>query len=80
MNKTALVQPRRTPSPSAILISRLPRPRLRRLSGSEADIIGDLCALRDMGVTALDIDFGRPHAAAVIAEMRRFKEVVLSHL
>ena len=36
----------------------------RLFSGSEADIIADLRALRDMGVTALDIDFGRPTAAA----------------
>ena len=52
----------------------------RLFSGSEADIIGDLRALRDMGVTALDIDFGRPHAAAVIAEMRRFRAAVIDKI
>jgi hypothetical protein len=52
----------------------------RLFSGSEADIIGDLRALRDMGVTALDIDFGRPGAAAVIAEMRRFRAVVIDKM
>ena len=52
----------------------------RLFSGSEADIVGDLRALRDMGVTALDIDFGRPTAAAVIAEMRRFRAAVIDKI
>jgi hypothetical protein len=33
VNRTALAQPRRAPSSSAILINRLPKPRSRRLSG-----------------------------------------------
>ena len=32
----------------------------RLFSGSEADIIADIRALRDLGVTAIDFDFGRP--------------------
>ena len=52
----------------------------RLFSGSEADIIGDFRALRDMGVTAIDIDFGRPGAAAVIAEMRRFRTAVIDRI
>ena len=52
----------------------------RLFSGSEADITADLRALRDMGVTAIDIDFGRPDAAAVIAEMRRFKAAVIDRI
>ena len=52
----------------------------RLFSGTTADIVADLRALRDLGVSAVDIDFERPDAAASIAEMRRFKEVVLSHL
>jgi alkanesulfonate monooxygenase SsuD/methylene tetrahydromethanopterin reductase-like flavin-dependent oxidoreductase (luciferase family) len=52
----------------------------RLFSGSTADIAADLRALRDLGVSAVDIDFERPDAAASIAEMRRFKEVVLSRL
>ena len=52
----------------------------RLFSGSEADIIGDLRALRDIGVTAIDIDFGRPDAAAVIAEMRRFRAAVIEKI
>ena len=52
----------------------------RLFSGSEADIIGDFRALRDMGVTAIDIDFGRPDAAAMIAEMRRFRAAVIEKI
>ena len=52
----------------------------RLFSGSEADLIGDLRALRDMGVTAIDIDFGRPTADAVIAEMKRFRQAVIDKI
>jgi hypothetical protein len=36
--------------------------------------------LRDLGVSAVDIDFERPEADASIAEMRRFKETVLARI
>jgi len=49
----------------------------RLFSGSEADLIGDLRALKEMGVTAIDIDFGRPTADAVLAEMNRFRKAVI---
>src|SRR5476651_2535307 len=52
----------------------------RLFSGSEADITADFRALRDLGVTAIDIDFGRPDTAAVIAEMRRFKQAVIDRI
>jgi probable F420-dependent oxidoreductase len=52
----------------------------RLFSGSEADIVADFRALRALGVTAIDIDFGRPDAAAVIAEMRRFKSAVIDRI
>jgi probable F420-dependent oxidoreductase len=53
----------------------------RLFSGGEADIVGDLRALRDIGVTAIDIDFGgRPDAAAVMAEMRRFRGAVIEKI
>ena len=45
---------------------------------ASSDIIGDIHALRDLGVTAIDFDFERPEADAVIAEMRAFKERVLA--
>ena len=52
----------------------------RLFSGSTADIIGDLCALRDLGVSAIDIDFERPDAAASLTEMHRFKQTVLDRV
>ncbi len=52
----------------------------RLFSGSEAEITADFRALRDLGVSAIDIDFGRPSAAAVIAEMRRFKGAVIDRI
>jgi probable F420-dependent oxidoreductase len=52
----------------------------RLFSGSEADLIGDLRALKSMGVTAIDIDFGRPTTDAVIAEMKRFRKAVIEKL
>lgn len=52
----------------------------RLFSGSEADIVGDLRTLRDIGVTAIDIDFGRPDATAMIAEMRRFRGAVIEKI
>ena len=52
----------------------------RLFSGSTADIIGDLRALRDLGVSAVDIDFERPDPDASLAEMRRFKETVRARL
>jgi len=52
----------------------------RLFSGGTADIAGDLQALRALGVTAVDIDFERPDCESSIAEMRRFKDEVLSRL
>jgi len=50
----------------------------RLFSGSDTAIIDDIRALRDLGVTAIDFDFERPEEAAVIAEMRGFRERVLA--
>jgi probable F420-dependent oxidoreductase len=52
----------------------------RLFSGTAAEIVGDLCALRDLGVGAIDIDFERPEADAALAEMRRFKETILARI
>jgi probable F420-dependent oxidoreductase len=52
----------------------------RLFSGSTADIASDFRALRDLGVSAVDIDFERPDADASLAEMRRFRETVLARL
>jgi len=50
----------------------------RLFSGSDAAIIDDIRALRDLGVGAIDFDFERPAADAVLAEMRAFRERVLA--
>jgi probable F420-dependent oxidoreductase len=50
----------------------------RLFSGSDADLIDDIRGLRDLGVSAIDFDFERPAADAVIAEMRAFRERVLA--
>ena len=52
----------------------------RLFSGSEAELIGDLRALRDMGVASIDIDFGRPTTDAVMAEMKRFRSAVIEKI
>ena len=52
----------------------------RLFSGSTADIIDDLTALRALGVSAVDIDFELPDAGASLAAMRRFQEQVISRL
>ena len=49
----------------------------RLFSGSDPDLIGDIRALRDLGVTAIDFDFERPDIAPVLAEMRSFRDRVL---
>jgi len=52
----------------------------RLFSGGTPDIIGDFRALRDLGVSAVDIDFERPDADASLAEMRRSKETVIDRI
>jgi len=48
----------------------------RLFSGSVADTIADIRALRDIGVTGLDFDFEQDDAAAVVSGMRKFSEDV----
>jgi len=53
----------------------------RLFSGSEADIIADFRALKEIGVTAIDIDFGgRADSAATLSEMRRFRSAVINKI
>jgi probable F420-dependent oxidoreductase len=52
----------------------------RLFSGSEADLIADFRALKKLGVGAIDIDFGRPTADAVLAEMKRFRTAVIEKI
>jgi len=50
----------------------------RLFSGTDADLVGDIRSLRELGVTAIDFDFERRTESAVIAEMRVFKDRVLA--
>ena len=52
----------------------------RLFSGSTAEIIADLRALRDLGVAAVDVDFECSDPEDSVAEMRRFKDQVISRL
>ncbi len=52
----------------------------RLFSGSEADLIADFRALKKMGIGAIDIDFGRPTADAMLAEMKRFRAAVIEKI
>lgn len=48
----------------------------RLFSGSDADMLGDLRALRAAGVTGLDVDIERADADASIAELRRLRALL----
>lgn len=52
----------------------------RLFSGSTGDIVDDFKALRELGVSAVDIDVERPDAEASLEEMCRFQELVISRL
>jgi hypothetical protein len=52
----------------------------RLFSGSDADIVGDLRALRELGVTAIDVEVEGHDEAATVANMRRFKEMLFARL
>jgi probable F420-dependent oxidoreductase len=48
----------------------------RLFSGSDADILADLRALREIGVTGIDVDIERVDANASLAELRRLRELL----
>ncbi len=50
----------------------------RLFSGGNADIVGDLRALRDLGVAYADFNFDGATAEAMLDNMRRFREEVLA--
>ena len=52
----------------------------RLFSGSIADTIEDIRALRSIGVTGLDFDFERDDAEGVIAGMRKFRDDVVGRV
>lgn len=52
----------------------------RLFSGSDADIIGDLRALRDLGVTAIDAEVEGPDEDATLANMRTFRDSIFARM
>ena len=48
--------------------------------GSDADIVGDLRALRELGVIAIDVEVEGHDEAATLANMRRFKETIFARV
>ncbi len=52
----------------------------RLFSGSNADIVDDLRALRDLGVTAIDVEVEGNDEAATIANMQRFRETIFARI
>ena len=50
----------------------------RLFSGKPAEIAGDIKALRDMGVSHLDVGFGGTTVDAVLGEMQKFRKDVLA--
>jgi probable F420-dependent oxidoreductase len=52
----------------------------RLFSGSTADIVSDLRALRDLGVTAIDVEVEGHDADETLANMRRFKDTIFARV
>jgi hypothetical protein len=52
----------------------------RLFSGGVADIVGDLRALRDLGVTAIDVEVEGHDADETLANMKRFKETIFARV
>jgi probable F420-dependent oxidoreductase len=52
----------------------------RLFSGTVPEIVADLRALRDLGVTAIDVEVEGPDEAATIDNMRRFRETIFSKM
>ena len=50
----------------------------RLFSGSVSDVVGDLRALRDLGVTAIDVEVEGHDADETLANMRRFKDGIFA--
>ncbi len=52
----------------------------RLFSGSDAEIVADVRAMREIGVSGVDFDIDRPEAEGAVGELRRLKEVVIERL
>jgi probable F420-dependent oxidoreductase len=49
-------------------------------AGGLGEIVGDLCAMRDLGASAVDFSFPGPNADAVLASMREFQAEVIAKI
>ncbi|MGA9012422.1 MAG: LLM class F420-dependent oxidoreductase [Acetobacteraceae bacterium] len=52
----------------------------RLFSGSDSDIVADLRALHDLGVTAIDVEVEGHDETATIANMQRFRETIFARI
>ena len=52
----------------------------RLFSGSDTDIVSDLRALAQLGVTAIDVEVEGHDEAATLANMRRFKDTIFARV
>ena len=52
----------------------------RLFSGSDGDIVADLRALSDLGVTAIDVEVEGHDETATIANMQRFRETIFARI
>ena len=52
----------------------------RLFSGSDGDIVADLRALHDLGVTAIDVEVEGHDETATIANMQRFRETIFARI
>jgi probable F420-dependent oxidoreductase len=52
----------------------------RLFSGSDVDIIGDLRALRELGVTAIDVEVDGHDEVGTLANMRRFRDEIFARV
>ncbi len=52
----------------------------RLFSGNDADMVTDLRALHELGVTAIDVEVEGQDEAATLANMRRFRETIFTRL
>ncbi|HEX5325579.1 MAG TPA: hypothetical protein VFW75_02825, partial [Acetobacteraceae bacterium] len=52
----------------------------RLFSGSDAEIVADLRAMREIGVTGVDFDIERPEPEASVAELRRLQDAVIARV
>ncbi len=64
----------------AVLPARASDGERKLFSGSDAEIVADLRAMQEIGVTGVDFDIERPKAEAAVGELRRLKEALVARV